>query len=90
MWAFFEAGLFQRRNATMLKLYGFLKVHPATRGHARDLRLTWALEEMQLQLEPAGSCDSRGARLSTLHHGRHDVATDEHPSQEIIANVPLQ
>jgi glutathione S-transferase len=38
----------------MLKLYGFSKVNAAARGHTRDLRVLWALEEMQLPFEPAG------------------------------------
>jgi len=32
----------------MLKLYGFSKVNAIARGHTRDLRVLWALEEMQL------------------------------------------
>ena len=31
----------------MLKLYGFSKVNAYARGHTRDLRVLWALEEMQ-------------------------------------------
>jgi glutathione S-transferase len=31
----------------MLKLYGFSKVNAVARGHTRDLRVLWALEEMQ-------------------------------------------
>ena len=33
---------------TMLKLYGFSKVNAIARGHTRDLRVLWALQEMQL------------------------------------------
>jgi glutathione S-transferase len=32
----------------MLKVYGFSKVNAVARGHTRDLRVLWALEEMQL------------------------------------------
>ena len=35
----------------MLKLYGFSKVNAVARGHTRDLRVLWALEEMQLPFE---------------------------------------
>lgn len=38
----------------MLKIYGFSKVNPVARGHTRDLRVFWALEEMQLPFELAG------------------------------------
>jgi glutathione S-transferase len=38
----------------MLKLYGFSKVNAVARGHTRDLRVLWALEEMQLPFELAG------------------------------------
>jgi glutathione S-transferase len=44
----FAAGQLQRRNVTMLKLYGFSKVNAVARGHTRDLRVLWALEKMQL------------------------------------------
>ena len=30
------------------KLYGFSKVNAGARGHARDLRMLWALGELQL------------------------------------------
>ena len=32
----------------MLKVYGFSKVNDFARGNTRDLRVLWALEEMQL------------------------------------------
>jgi glutathione S-transferase len=38
----------------MLKIYGFSKVNPVARGHTRDLRVFWALEEMQLPFKLAG------------------------------------
>src|SRR2546430_17488467 len=41
-------------NATMLKLYGFSRVNAGARGRTRDLRVLWALEEMQLPFEIAG------------------------------------
>jgi glutathione S-transferase len=42
------------RNDTMIKLYRFPKVNAVARGHTRDLRVLWALEEMQLPFELAG------------------------------------
>jgi glutathione S-transferase len=38
----------------MLKVYGFSRVNAAARGNTRDLRVLWALEEMQLPFEVAG------------------------------------
>ncbi|MBC7605021.1 MAG: glutathione S-transferase family protein [Ramlibacter sp.] len=38
----------------MLKLYSFSKVNKMARGHTRDLRVLWALEEMQLPFEIVG------------------------------------
>lgn len=38
----------------MLKLYGFKKVNAMARGNTRDLRVLWALEEMQLPFELVG------------------------------------
>ena len=38
----------------MLKLYGFLKVNVGARGNTRDLRVLWALDEMQLPFELVG------------------------------------
>ena len=38
----------------MLKFCGFSKVNAGARGYTRDLRVLWALEEMQLPFELAG------------------------------------
>ena len=52
----------------MLKVYGFSKVNAFARGHTRDLRVLWALEEMQLPYElvgmdhPANELDSEDYR----------------------------
>ena len=48
----------------MLKLYGFSKVNAGARGHTRDLRVLWALEEMQLPSELVGM-DHPARDLST-------------------------
>lgn len=53
----------------MLKLYGFSKVNAAARGHTRDLRVLWALQEMQLPFEIVG-----------MDHPAHDLnRTDYRP-----------
>src|ERR1041384_215459 len=49
----------------MLKVYGFSKVNAGARGHTRDLRVLWALEEMQLPFELAG-----------MDHPAHDLRTE--------------
>src|SRR5689334_16322640 len=49
----------------MLKLYGFSKVNAVARGHTRDLRVLWALEEMQLPFELVG-----------MNHPAHDLSSD--------------
>jgi glutathione S-transferase len=49
----------------MLKVYGFSKVNAVARDHTRDLRVLWALEEMQLPFELAG-----------MDHPAHDLNTE--------------
>ena len=49
----------------MLRLYGFSKVNSVARGHTRDLRVLWALEEMQLPFELVG-----------MDHPAHDLSTE--------------
>ena len=49
----------------MLKLYGFSKVNAYARGHTRDLRVLWALEEMQLPFELVG-----------MDYSAHDLNTE--------------
>ena len=44
----------------MLKLYGFRKVNAVARGKTRDLRILWALEEIQIPFELVGM-ESSGA-----------------------------
>lgn len=48
----------------MLKVYGFSKVNAMARGRTRDLRVLWALEEMQLPFEVVGM-DHPARELST-------------------------
>lgn len=49
----------------MLKVYGFSKVNAVARGHTRDLRVLWALEEMKLPFELVG-----------MDHPAHDLNSD--------------
>jgi glutathione S-transferase len=61
----------------MLKLYGFSKVNAVARGHTRDLRVLWALEEMQLPYEIAG-----------LDHPAHDLNTDAYRQLSPFEQIP--
>jgi len=67
----------RRRNVTMLKLYGFSKVNALARGHTRDLRVLWALEEMQLPFELAG-----------MDHPAHDLDTEAYRQFSPFAQIP--
>jgi len=46
--------------------YGFSRANPVVRGNTRDLRVLWALEEMQLPFEIVG-----------MDHPAHDLSTTE-------------
>lgn len=61
----------------MLKLYGFSKVNAGARGHTRDLRVLWALEEMQLPFEVVG-----------IDHPAGDLNTDAYRRLNPFAQVP--
>jgi len=52
----------------MLKLYGFAKVNAAARTHTRDLRVLWALEEMQLPFEVVGMDHPAGDLNTAAYH----------------------
>src|SRR5262245_5098029 len=71
------AGQLRRRNVTMLKLYGFSKVNAVARGHTRDLRVLWALEEMQLPFELAG-----------MDHPAHDLNTEAYRRLSPFEQIP--
>ena len=49
----------------MLKVYGFSRVNSVARGNTRDLRVLWALEEMQMPFELIG-----------MNHPAHELSTD--------------
>ena len=61
----------------MLKLYGFSKVNAVARGHTRDLRVLWALEEMQLPFELAG-----------MDHPAHDLNTEAYRRLSPFEQIP--
>lgn len=61
----------------MLKLYGFSRVNAAARGHTRDLRVLWALEEMQLPFELAG-----------LDHPAHELGTEAYRRLSPFEQIP--
>ena len=61
----------------MLKVYGFAKVNADARGHTRDLRVLWALEEMQLPFELVG-----------IDHPAHDLNTDAYQQLSPFEQIP--
>jgi len=61
----------------MLTLYGFSKVNAFARGHTRDLRALWALEEMQLPFTLAG-----------MDHPAHDLSTDAYRHLSPFEQIP--
>lgn len=61
----------------MLKVYGFSKVNAGARGFTRDLRVLWALEEMQLPFELAG-----------MDHPAHDLNTEEYRRLSPFEQIP--
>ncbi len=52
----------------MLKLYGFSKVNAGARTYTRDLRVLWALEEMQLPFEIVGLDHPAGDLSAPEYH----------------------
>ncbi|MGM9483124.1 glutathione S-transferase family protein [Roseateles sp. NT4] len=52
----------------MLKVYGFAKVNAGARTHTRDLRVLWALEEMQLPFEIVGMDHPAGELNTPAYH----------------------
>lgn len=61
----------------MLKLYGFSKVNAMARGLTRDLRVLWALEEMQMPFEIAG-----------MDHPAHDLSTPAYRQLSPFEQIP--
>ena len=61
----------------MLKLYGFSKVNAGARGRTRDLRVLWALEEMQQPFEIVG-----------MDHPAHDLNTNDYRRLSPFEQIP--
>jgi len=61
----------------MLKVYGFAKVNAMARGRTRDLRVLWALEEMQLPFEIVG-----------MDHPAHDLSTAAYRELSPFEQIP--
>jgi glutathione S-transferase len=61
----------------MLKLYGFSKVNAFARGRTRDLRVLWALEEMQMPYEIVG-----------MDHPAHDLDADAFHALSPFKQIP--
>jgi glutathione S-transferase len=62
----------------MVKLYGFAKVNKVARGNTRDLRVLWALEEMQLPFELVG-----------IDHPNHDLETEAFRAKNPFLQLPV-
>lgn len=61
----------------MLKLYCFSKVNAIARGHTRDLRVLWALEEMQMPFELIG-----------MDHPAHDLNAESYRPLSPFEQIP--
>lgn len=61
----------------MIKLYGFAKVNRFARGKTRDLRVLWALEEMQLPFELVG-----------MDHPAHELSSDAYRQLSPFEQIP--
>jgi glutathione S-transferase len=61
----------------MLKVYGFSKVNAFARGNTRDLRVLWALEEMQMPFELVG-----------MDHPARDLNTDAYRRLSPFEQIP--
>ena len=61
----------------MLKVYGFSKVNAFARGNTRDLRVLWALEEMQMPFELVG-----------MDHPAHELNSDAYRRLSPFEQIP--
>ncbi|HET9620750.1 MAG TPA: glutathione S-transferase family protein [Kofleriaceae bacterium] len=62
----------------MLKLYGFARVNKVARGHTRDLRVLWALEEIGLPYEIVG-----------MDHPNHDLDAPTYRALNPFGQIPV-
>lgn len=61
----------------MLKVYGFSKVNALARTRTRDLRVLWALEELQLPFELVG-----------MDHPAQDLSAEAYRRLSPFAQIP--
>jgi glutathione S-transferase len=62
----------------MLKLYGFSRVNKGARGNTRDLRVLWALGELDLPFEIVG-----------MDHPNHDLESDAFRAMNPFLQIPV-
>src|SRR6188472_1196965 len=62
----------------MLKVYGFSRVNKFARGNTRDLRVLWALEEMELPYEIVG-----------MDHPNHDLDSPAFRAKNPFGQIPV-
>jgi len=62
----------------MLKVYGFARVNKGARGNTRDLRVLWALEEMELPCEIVG-----------MDHPNHDLDSASYRALNPFGQIPV-
>lgn len=62
----------------MLTLYGFSRVNGSAHGHTRDLRVLWALEELQVPFEIIG-----------MDHPAHDLDCDAFRQLTPFEQIPV-
>src|SRR3954453_17107285 len=62
----------------MLKVYGFSRVNKIARGNTRDLRVLWALEEMDMPYEIVG-----------MDHPNHDLDSPAFRAKNPFGQIPV-
>src|SRR3954465_5955222 len=62
----------------MLKLYGFARVNKGARGNTRDLRVLWALEEIELPYEIVG-----------MDHPNHELDSPAYRALNPFGQIPV-
>src|SRR5689334_10590443 len=62
----------------MLKLYSFARVNKGARGHTRDLRVLWALEEIGMPYEIVG-----------MDHPNHDLDSAAYRALNPFGQIPV-
>ena len=62
----------------MVKVYGFARVNKGARGNTRDLRVLWALEEMELPCEIVG-----------MDHPNHDLDSASYRALNPFGQIPV-